>query len=1004
MADALQLIAQEQQARTGKLDLGCCGLTTLPDALFDCTWLEELYLGESYYDKEKKEWINSPNEGERNQLYELPPKMAQFQHLKALFADRNRISDISVLKHLVQLQNLDLNGNGISDISSLKYLTQLQTLDLGGNSISDISALQHLTQLQLLGLRFNKISDVSVLEHLTKLQTLSLRYNEISDISVLEHLTQLHDLDLRYNQISDISVLEHLLQLQYLYLNSNQISDISVLEHLSQLQYLDLMDNQISDIFILKHLTQLQDLYLSGNQISDISALKHLTQLESLNLEANQISDISPLLPLIEKGIPTSLKIADWYRKINIHDNPITTPPLEIVARGNAAILNYFEALKKGEEVALYEAKLLIIGEGGAGKTSLARRIKDEKVAMPKASTEGIDIIPYEFSTAEGDSFRVNIWDFGGQEIYHATHQFFLTKRSLYILLDDTLKDDKTVKDATFDYWLQVVELLSESSPVLIVQNEKSDRKKELDMAGIKKQFPNVLKSLTTNILTCRNLEKVRTALQYHIQQLPHIGNKLPKQWVEIRTALEQMASTKNYLSLEDYLEVCAKYEIEEEEKALMLSSYLHDLGAFLHFQDDLVLRDFFILRNDWATDAVYKVLDNPKVKAARGYFTQKDLEFIWRDKQYRFKQLQLLALMERFQLCFALRDRSEKTWLAPQLLPIETPDYEWNKEDNLLLRYRYGFMPKGLLSRFMVRTNHYVKDLDKAWRSGVFLQRENTAALVRETYGSREIRIRVKGAHPKELMTLIVEALDNINESYGSKLKVKKLIPCNCKLCKESKQPHFYDYSNLKRRKELGKRTTECEVSYEDISVEGLLDGVFVREMQKTPSDLEATSQKTIELFLASSNELKAERDAIEIFIRRENDRLAKKGIYLKLNLWEDLISAMSRTRKQDDYNEVILKSPIFISLFATKVGQYTQEEFETAYQNFKKGGTTQYIYTYFKNAQISTRTMNIEQLSKLDQFKKYLSTEGHFYDNFDDMNDLKLQLKTQLDKIIDK
>jgi GTPase SAR1 family protein len=42
---------------------------------------------------------------------------------------------------------------------------------------------------------------------------------------------------------------------------------------------------------------------------------------------------------------------------------------------------------------------------------------------------------PYKDKT-----FRVNIWDFGGQEIYHQTHQFFLSKRSLY--LDEILDSD----------------------------------------------------------------------------------------------------------------------------------------------------------------------------------------------------------------------------------------------------------------------------------------------------------------------------------------------------------------------------------------------------------------------------------------------------------------------------------------------------------------------------------------------------------------------------------
>jgi len=126
----------------------------------------------------------------------------------------------------------------------------------------------------------------------------------------------------------------------------------------------------------------------------------------------------------------------------------------------------------------LYEAKLLIVGEGGAGKTSLARRIVRSDAALPeeeKDTTRGIEITRWEFPLNRADApnttFRVNIWDFGGQQIYHATHQFFLTKRSLYALVAESRKEDHD-----FYGWLNRVELFGESSPVFIVKNRKFGR------------------------------------------------------------------------------------------------------------------------------------------------------------------------------------------------------------------------------------------------------------------------------------------------------------------------------------------------------------------------------------------------------------------------------------------------------------------------------------------------------------------------------------------------
>lgn len=44
----------------------------------------------------------------------------------------------------------------------------------------------------------------------------------------------------------------------------------------------------------------------------------------------------------------------------------------------------------------------------------------------------------------------------------------------------------------------------------------------------------------------------------------------------------------------------------------------------------------------------------------------------------------------------------------------------------------------------------------------------------------------------------------------------------------------------------------------------------------------------KTIRIFIASSSELKEDREEFRNFISRENDRLITKGIYLKLEQWE--------------------------------------------------------------------------------------------------------------------
>src|SRR4051794_29950205 len=101
--------------------------------------------------------------------------------------------------------------------------------------------------------------------------------------------------------------------------------------------------------------------------------------------------------------------------------------------------------------------------------------------------------------------------------------------------------------------------------------------------------------------------------------------------------------------------------------------------------------------------------------------------------------------------------------------------------------------------------------------------------------------------------------------------------------------------------------------------------------------------------IFLASSSELQTDRAQFEIFINRKNNDWVSKGIFLHLVIWEDFLDAMSQTRLQDEYNKAIRECDIFVILISSKIGQYTEEEFETAFGQFK-ATSKPLIYIYFK------------------------------------------------------
>jgi energy-coupling factor transporter ATP-binding protein EcfA2 len=567
-----------------------------------------------------------------------------------------------------------------------------------------------------------------------------------------------------------------------------------------------------SEISQLTHLTQLD---LSDNQLTMLlKEIKQLTHLALLDLSNNQLEALPPEIVQLRNLI---------YLYLN--GNSLSWIPSEIQEGGDARrILNFYKQLLEQETDYLYEAKLLIVGESGAGKTTLAKKIKDLHYQLQKdeESTEGIDVTQWDFPLDNGRQFRVNIWDFGGQEIYHATHQFFLTKRSLYALVADTRKED-----TDFYYWLNVVELLSDGSPLLIVKNEKQDRHREINERQLWGQFKNIKESLGTNLATNRGLDRILDRIQFYIRDLSHIGTRLPKTWVQIRQALEQ--DPRNHIPVEEYFNICQQNGFTEQEDKLQLSGYLHDLGVCLHFQNDPLLKKTVILKPKWGTYAVYKVLDNEQVIRNLGRFTWSDLADIWRDDEYANMQNELLRLMINFKLCYEILGNSGTTYIAPQLLTANQPQYDWDKANNLTLRYTYEFMPKGILTQFIVVMHQLIDQQQYVWRSGVILSKDQTKAEIIENYGKREIKIRVAGRDKKELMTIVTYEMDRIHNTYP-RLKFNKLIPCNCFVCRNQQEPYFYRFESLKRRIADKQYQVECDVSYERVDVLSLIDDVIDR------------------------------------------------------------------------------------------------------------------------------------------------------------------------------
>lgn len=551
-------------------------------------------------------------------------------------------------------------------------------------------------------------------------------------------------------------------------------------------------------------------------------------------------------------ALPQSLGNAENLKRIDIAGTPLAKKiPPEIFKQSAKEIVRYVLGLQSNSGKTFFnEAKMLIVGQGSVGKTSVLKRLLYNTYTMEK-STEGIDISNWSFD-AKHQTYRLNVWDFGGQEIYHATHQFFLTKRSVYLLVWDALAEEEYGR---LDYWLKTIQSFAADSPIILVVNKcdkNTGRYNKIDVTDYQEKYPQIKDVFFVSCKDNIGIQELKECIKDISINLPLMKTLWLDSWLAVRNELEGLANTKNHIPYNEYIDICKEKGVDNEEEALSLIKYLHDLGIVLYYHDDFLLKRLVILSSEWGTDAVYKIVDEQErqLKGRNGILYTDDLTKIWSDRERYPDEYypHLLNLMEKFQLAFKIDDR---TYLFAELLENKqiVLDLDFPRENTLAVRYEYDFLPAGVMTRFIVSIHKNIATIygtKQCWKKGVYLIHKSAYALVRLFDGISEkyVSIQVSGEKRRDkldLLYIIKSKLDEINSVF-SKIEIKKLIPCNCsKDC-----THLFNYDVLVEAESRGRKTLMCEKSYEDVSISNLLDGVK-SSMEKTNGNYNSIEFKPI-------------------------------------------------------------------------------------------------------------------------------------------------------------
>lgn len=489
--------------------------------------------------------------------------------------------------------------------------------------------------------------------------------------------------------------------------------------------------------------------------------LSRLTNLIGLNLRGNQLS-----------SLPSKIVQLPKLERLMLEGNPLISPPPEIAAQGIRAIRKYFTDLE-GEQKELAEAKVILVGEGASGKTSLTRLLRNEPFNKNEAMTHGIRIKSWK-TAGQDREIRCKLWDFGGQEIMQATHQFFLSRRSLYVLVIDGRKDERT------EHWLRCIETFGGDSPVLVVLNKHDVNPGfDLNRPFLQKKYPFIKGFFRTSCHTQQGMEAFTQALCKELDKVPLTRNLWPASWFRAKEELETMDEPR--ISYAKFEKICLQAGVQDESSRNVLAEFLHDLGVIIHFTD-FKLNDNHVLDPKWVTGAVYRIINAPLVAERQGLLRLDDLKDLlaWqKDDEHRYypaDHVYIIELMKKFELCYEV---AKDEVLIPDLLAVSEPPFPFNEQGALrMVLYYEDFFPPSIMPRFIVKRHEEIRD-ELRWRSGVVLEHPllDAVAVVRADNEARRIQIMVSGTERKVFLALIWLTFRELHTGFEG-LKVSERIP----------------------------------------------------------------------------------------------------------------------------------------------------------------------------------------------------------------------------------
>ena len=691
-------------------------------------------------------------------------------------------------------------------------LQLLQRLDAGEVlSQEERESLASVTKLDLSESMVDVLPDA--VGSLVNLRTMNLRGTGIDALpDSIGRLAALKELDLTYSKLLALPAsVCGLSSLQGLHLGGTGIAALpEAIGNLTELQSLNLWETKLTRLpDSLCGLKKLRWLNVESTRITELpEAIGELEALEDLSLEDLTLRAIPRSLAL--KGLPfrfdshKTLLQTDHRHGIWCHGLRLLEQEISLFETGPEAFLPLYT---DAEKRSVRETRLILLGDGGVGKTYTIQRIKqngqqeDGRHPYETHETPGVEITPHAVFLEDG-KLELYFWDFGGQEILHSMHRCFLTGRTVYLVMVDSRHEKP---NARARFWLNNVQSFAKNAPVLLMLNcwDQDSGERLLDDYRLYEEFGGILKGIERVNAKHDSTETFRAFMDRlfaFARGSESCGYQVAAGWDQVRRRVCARAEEEHLLSKETFYEICAECGVAEESIP-SLRRWFNILGVSFSFQqegENEALAKYQLLDPGWLTNALYAIIKEGSRKAREGVIPVTAIEDLLReappatldgDREQHYTRLQpqlrydgeqcgyILRIAEQFRLAY--RIEAQESMFIPALCPEKRPeDYQPAQfRRKVTYEMEYSFLPDSVVHRLMVACRERGDlHLTHCWLHGFTLRGfQGLTAVVQMEEGDRILKIDIYAAGETPawlLLNAIHEMLTAVNQSLSQSCK----------------------------------------------------------------------------------------------------------------------------------------------------------------------------------------------------------------------------------------